>query len=296
MDKFEALEAFAAIADHGGFAAAARHLRVSPQAVTRAIAGLEHQLGVPLLQRTTRSVRLTDEGAAFLARSRQVLADLREAEQAAMGVSSEPRGALVVTAPVAFGRIHVVPIVTALLGRHRRLTVRLLLLDRLVQLVEEGIDVAVRIGDLTDSALRAVRLGEVRQRLVASPAYLDSHGVPATPAELARHRLILFTELSSSDAWRFGAQGRQAVHVRPVLTVNTADAAVAAAEAGLGIALVMSYQASAAIAAGRLSAILDSQAPPPTAVSLLFQASRRDAPNVRAFIELAKESFGEKAL
>ncbi len=296
MDKFQALEVFAAIVDHSGFAAAARHLRISPQAATRAIAGLEEHLGVPLLQRTTRSVRLTDEGAAFLARSRQVLADLRDAEHAAVGSRSEPHGLLAVTAPVVFGRIHVVPIITALLRRHTQLTVRLVLVDRVVQMVEEGLDVAVRIGNLADSALRGVGVGEVKQLLVASPAYLDSQGVPASSAELAQHRLILLTELTASDEWRFGADGRQAVQVRPVLTVNSADAAIAAAEAGLGIARVMSYQASAAIAAGRLRTVLDPEAPPAAAVTVLFHASHRDSPNVRAFVELAKDYFRDRAL
>lgn len=291
MDKFQALRIFTAIADSGGFSAAARQLRVSPQAATRAMAQLEEQLGVQLLQRTTRSVRLTDDGAAFLSRSRQVLADLREAEQEVMGAKTEPHGTLVLTAPVAFGRIHVVPIVVALLQRHARLAVRLLLIDRTIQLVEEGIDVAVRIGELADSALRAIRVGEVRQVLAASAAYLEGHSVPQTPADLQRHELIMFASTNARDEWRFGPDGKQAVRVRARLLVNTADAAIAAAEGGLGITRVLSYQVSAAIAAGRLRSVLESHSTAASPVNLLFQDGRRDSANVRSFIEQAKEYF-----
>ena len=277
--------------DAGGFAAAARRLRVSPQSVTRAIAQLERQLGVQLLKRTTRSVRLTEEGTAFLNASRQVLSELRAAEDAVMGTLSEPQGTLVVTAPVAFGRIHVVPIVTALLLRNPRLTVRLALIDRTIQLVEEGIDVAVRIGELPDSSLRAVEVGSVRYVLVASPAYLQAHGVPATLDDLRRHELIMPTAVSLSDEWRFGPGGKRSVRVRARLSVNTADAAISAAETGLGITRVLSYQASLGIAAGRLRLVLDSEAPPAVPITLLFQSGRSASPNVRGFIEQAKEYF-----
>ena len=264
---------------------------MSPQVVTRAIANLEEHLGVQLFQRTTRSVRLTDEGTTFLPRCRQILADLREAEDAVMGTRSEPQGTLVVTAPIAFGRIHVVPIVSALLIRHARVSVRLILLDRTVQLAEEGIDAAVRIGELADSALHAVGVGEVRQVLVASPAYLQVGGTPATTADLQRHELIMYTSVSASDEWRFGPSGKQAVRVRARLFVNTADAAIAAAEAGLGITRVLSYQVSASIAAGRLVTVLDADAPPFIPVSLLFQSGRRDSPAVRSFLDQAKDYF-----
>ncbi|HYD98491.1 MAG TPA: LysR family transcriptional regulator [Alphaproteobacteria bacterium] len=291
MDRLDAIAAFVTIADRGSFAAAAREHRVSPQAVTRAIAGLEARLGVQLLRRTTRSVRLTEEGALFLARARQVLADLQDAELMVMGARAEPRGTLVVTAPALFGRLHVVPVAAELLRRHPRLTVRLLLLDRVVQLVEEGVDVAVRIGDLGDSAHHAVRLGEVRRILVASPAYLDAQGEPQTVSDLRRHQIVAFTGASGSDDWRFGPEEKQAVHVRPRLVVNGADAAIAAAEAGLGITRVLSYQAGGRIAEGRLRTVLDAAAPPALPVSLLFQANRGASPKVRAFIELARDQL-----
>lgn len=291
MDRLDALAAFVAIADLGGFAAAARHLRVSPQAVTRAVASLEARLGVQMFRRTTRSVRLTDAGADFLPRARQLLLDLRDAEQAVMGGGAEPHGMLSVTAPVVFGRLHVLPVVAELQERHARLDVRLLLLDRNVQLVEEGIDVAVRIGDLPDSALRAVKVGEVQRVLVAAPAYLDRHGEPGAPAELKDHATIAFTGLGSGGGteWRFGSGSTRIIHVRPRLVLNDAAAAIAAAEAGLGIARVLSYQVRDAVADGRLCTLLDGARLPPVPVSLLFFANRGASPNVRAFVDLANE-------
>lgn len=182
--------------------------------MTRAIASLEDRLGVRLLHRSTRSVRLTDQGASFLDRCRRVLADLRDAELGAIGSTAEPRGSLVVTASQLLGRLHVVPIVTGLLARHPGLHVRLVLVDRPIQLVEEGIDVAVRIGDLPDSALTAVKLGEVQRVLAASPSYLKVHGVPQAPADLQAHAIIAFTGVSANDEWRFGSGEKSSVHVR----------------------------------------------------------------------------------
>jgi DNA-binding transcriptional LysR family regulator len=296
LDKLEALRIFNSIAESGGFAAAARRLRISPQSATRAIAALESELGVQLLQRTTRSVRLTDEGSTYLASCRRMLAELRATEDSIKGTLTEPQGTLVVTAPLVFGRIHVVPIVTTVLHRNPRLAVRLALIDRTVDLVEEGIDIAVRIGELADSALRAIEVGAVRYVLVASPAYLKARGVPASPKDLQRHELILFTAATPSDEWRFGAGGKRRVRVRPRLSVNAADAAISAAEAGFGITRVLSYQVSAAVADGRLQRILDGEGPTPVPVTLLFQAGRGASPNVRSFIDRAKEYFRSQTL
>ena len=288
MDRLDCLSAFVAVADQGGFAAAARHLRVSPPAITRAVAALEERLGIVLFQRTTRSVRLTDDGAAFLARCRQVLIDLKDAEQAAMGARSEPQGTLAITAPVLFGRMHIVPVVAEMLRRHPRLSIRLVLLDRVVQLVDEGIDIAVRIGDLADSALSSVKVGEVRRVLVASPAYLASNEEPAAGRDLRKHAVIACTGISASDEWRLSADGGAVAHVRPRLVVNDAGAAISAAVAGLGITRVLSYQVSADLAAGRLRTVLEQDAQAAMPVSLLFQSSRSSSPNVRGFIELAR--------
>lgn len=296
MDRLLALEIFVAIADQGGFAAAARSLRLSAPAVTRAIAGLEERLGVTLFHRSTRAVTLTDEGRAFLARCREILTDLREAEIATMGRQSVPQGTLFVTAPVAFGHLHVMPVVIALLAAHPRLSIRLMLIDRNVRIVEEGIDAAVRIGPLVDSALRARKIGEVYRFAVASPGYLAEHGAPAIPAELKHHALIGVNGVNAATEWRFGTKGKTVVPIRPRLLVNTNDAAIAAAEAGTGIAYQLSYQVAVGIAAGRLVRVLADHAVEPRPVSLVFEASRAATPAVRLFADAmharAKEVLG----
>ncbi|AJR23585.1 LysR family transcriptional regulator [Sphingobium sp. YBL2] len=289
MDRFDALSAFVAVADQRGFAAAARKLGMSPPAVTRAVAALERHLGVTLFHRSTRAVSLTDEGAAFLDRARRIMSDLREAEQIVMGGRSAPRGQLYVTAPVMFGRLHVLPAIGALLAAHDGLSARMMLIDRNVRIVEEGIDVAVRIGPLADSALRVMSIGSVRQTIVASPAYLAAHGVPATPADLAGHRCIVGSGIRIGAAWRFGGKAESTVEVAPRLTVNTIDGTIAAAEAGVGVANVLSYQAAEAVAAGRLVRLLEDHAPPPVPVSLLYDAGRAAMPAVRLFLEAMRE-------
>lgn len=285
MDRFQALTAFVAVADHRGFAVAARALHTSPPAMTRAVAALERHLGVTLFHRSTRAVSLTDEGAAFLERARRILVDLREAEHILMGGRAVPRGQLYVTAPVMFGRLHVMPAISALLATHSGLSARMMLLDRNVRIVEEGIDVAVRIGTLADSALRVLPIGTVQQTIVASPDYLSEHGVPASLADLTDHRFIIANSVRDGTEWRFGAKRDAIVEVVPRITVNTIDAVIAAAEAGLGLANVLSYQSAEAIANGRLVRVLADYAPPPVPVSLLYDAGRAAMPAVRAFIE-----------
>ena len=288
MDRFAALDTFVAVADRGGFAPAARHLGLSPPAVTRAVAALERRLGVPLFRRTTRSVALTDEGIALMARAREILAQLREAEHEAMGGQTKPRGELHVTAPVVFGRLHAMPVIATLLAGHQQLSVRLLLLDRNIRLVEEGIDVAVRIGELRDSSLKAVPIGAVRQVLVASPDYCARRGRPTRPRDLAGHDLVAGDNVRTGAQWRFGARS-SGIPVAPRLTATSVDAQLAAAEAGLGIANVLSYQAAERLAAGRLCSVLDEHAPPPVPIHLLFDASRARMPAVRLFIDGMRE-------
>jgi DNA-binding transcriptional LysR family regulator len=286
VDRLDTLTTFVTVADVGGFAAAARTLRVSPSAVTRAIAALETRLGVQLLQRTTRQVRLTEAGQLFLERCRSTLRDLEDAERLLMGAAEEPQGLLSITAPLSFGRLHVTPIVDQLLRAHPRLNIRLLLLDRVVQLVEEGVDVAVRIGELSDSALHAVRVAEARLIVVASPGYLRARGRPEQLDALRDHDVVVFSGVSPRDEWRFGAK---AVTLRPRLVVNSSDAAILAAEGGLGVTRVMSYQAAEALRAGRLVRVLDEFEPPAIPVSLVFQAGARRTPAVQAFIDTARE-------
>jgi DNA-binding transcriptional LysR family regulator len=295
MDRFETLTAFVAVADQRGFAAAARTLGWSPPAVTRAVAALERHLGVTLFLRSTRAVSLSDEGAVFLEHARQILADLRDAEQIMMGGRSVPRGQLYVTAPVVFGRMHVLPVIQAMLTRHDGLNARMMLIDRNVRIVEEGIDVAVRIGPLADSALRAVPVGSVHQTIVASPAYLAEHGIPKIPADLAGHRCIVGSGVRVGTTWPFGRIGQVSVNVSARLVVNTVEATIAAAEAGIGLANVLSYQSAAAIAEGRLVKILDDHAPPAMPVSLLYDAARGAMPAVRAFIDVMQARASDGA-
>lgn len=294
MDRLDAMRAFVAVADLGGFAPAARRLRLSPAAMTRAVALLEDHLGLMLLSRTTRSVRLTERGAIYLETCRRVLADLEQGERLAQGQDASPRGRLTVSAPILFGRLHVLPIVQALIAVHPALAVRLLLVDRVTHLVEEDIDVAVRIADLPDSALVAVKVGEVRRVLVASPGYLARRGTPKTPADLAGHDLIAFDSLDGTNDWRFGAEGRTAVHVAPRLSVNSADAALVACEAGLGITRCLSYQIQDALAAGRLALVLEPFALAPIPVSLVHPARRLGSANLTAFMDAARGYFRER--
>lgn len=284
MDRFAALTTFVAVAERNGFAPAGRHLGMSPPAVTRTVAALERHLGTALFRRSTRSVALTDEGAALLARAREILAQLQEAEREAMGGRSAPRGELHVTAPVVFGRLHVLPVVADLLARHPALSVRLMLLDRNIRLVEEGIDVAVRIGPLRDSSLRAVAIGSVRRVVVASPAYLARRGVPVDPRDLSRHDIVAGDAIRPGAPWRFGPRSR-GIAVAPRLTVTSVDAELAAVLAGQGLANLLSYQAAEGLASGALRSVLDAHAPPPIPVHLLFDANRARTPAVRLFID-----------
>ncbi len=204
-----------------------------------------------------------------------------------MGTAADPGGTLVVAAPVVWGRVHAVPIVAAMLDRYPGLSVQLRLSDRVVPIAEEGIDVAMRIGELKDSAMRAVRVGEVRRILAASPAYLAARPAPTSVADLRAHDIIAFTGTSPLDEWRFGRNGRTSVSLRPRLVVDSADAAIEAALRGVGVGMFLSYQVEEHLAAGRLSALLNDSMPSALPVHLVFQASRAGAPNIRAFIEAA---------
>src|SRR5262249_36043177 len=256
MDRFQALRTFVAVANHRSFAEAARTLRISPTAASRAIADLEVALGRTLLRRTTRAVGFTPEGAAYLERCRIALDELDDAEHSLRGENADPRGELIVTAPVVFGRMHILPIVTKLLRDHPQLDVHLVLVDRVIRLVEEGIDVAVRIADLSDSSLHAVRVAEVRRVLVASPAYLAEQGMPTQVSDLLKHDLIAFDSFALNGEWRFTQSGRPAIRCEPRVLANSVEAAIDAALDGLGIVRALSYQVDAHVRAGRLRYVL----------------------------------------
>lgn len=288
MDRLQNMALFVAAADLGGFAKAGARLKVSPPAVTRAIAGLEGRLGARLFNRTTRRLKLTEAGARFLDSSRRLLADLETAEKDAVGEAAAPHGLLTITASVTFGRDVLAPILLRFLARHPNIDGSLVLLDRVAHLIEEGIDVGVRIGQLPDSGLIGKRVGTVQRLLVASPAYLKARGVPKDPAELKAHDIIAFTGLMPGHEIRVDRDGKsRAVAVRPRLAVNDAAAAIAAAEAGHGVTVALSYMVAAGIRARRLVVVLPKFNPPPAPVHLIYAQSRLVPAKVRAFIDFA---------
>ncbi|WMJ68569.1 LysR family transcriptional regulator [Stenotrophomonas sp. 24(2023)] len=281
------MNVFVAVGERENFAAASRWLDLSPAAVTRAIAALEHQLGVKLLMRTTRSVRLTEAGSRYLVDSRNILASLREANAAAAGINATPRGELSVTAPVLFGRYFVMPCVVRYLQAYPEVDVSASFLDRVVNLVEEGMDVAVRIGHLPDSGLKALRVGQVRRMLCASPDYLDRVGRPQHPRDLQDHTVIARDNILPRLEWRFGDTVAPIVQrIRPRLTVSSNDGAVAAACAGLGIARQPYYQIADDLAAGRLEVLLPDFEQAPWPIHVVHRETRYGSSKVRSFIDL----------
>ncbi len=293
MDRIDGWTTFAAVAEGRSFAAAARKLGRSPAAVTRAVAALEQRLGARLLNRTTRSVALTDVGARALEATRRALAAFEELEGVAAAERQEPRGRLAVTAPVVFGRLHVLPVVEAFLRDHPAASVSLTLLDRVVSLVDEGLDVAVRLGQLPDSSLRAVRVGEVRRGVYASPRVLKAGGTPRTPQALGRHACVACLAVTPvPDRWTFERDGRRfAVQVTPRLIVNTAEAAIDAALAGVGPTCLLSYQVDAHVRAGRLERVLGAFEPPAVPVQVVIPSGRFVTPTVRAFVDRCAEAL-----
>lgn len=286
------MQVFATVAEEEGFAAAARRLGQSAPAVTRAVAGLEEHLGVKLLNRTTRFVRTTEAGQRYLEDVRRILAEVEAAEEAAAGVNAEPRGQLAVTAPVMFGRRYVMPGIVEYLRRYPDMQVDAVFLDRTVSLLEEGLDVGVRIGELADSGMRALRVGSVRRILVAAPAYLENRGTPDSPHALALHTLIASSAGDWGAGWRFHfADGEQTVRVRPRLTVTSNDAAIEAALAGLGITRLLSYQAATELGEGRLVPVLEAFEPPAVPIHIIHRSGPRSPAKVRAFIDLLAEQL-----
>jgi len=279
---------FVAVAEAGGFAAAARRLGVSAAAVTRAVAALEARLGARLIRRTTRSLRLTEAGRRYRAAAGPALDALAAAERDAVGAAATPRGPLSITAPSTFGRMAVAPLVAAFMRRHPEVTARLTLLDRVTRLVEEGFDLGVRIGSLPDSSLIARRAGETRRIVVASPGYLRAHGAPRTPADLRAHAVVAFTGVTPAASVAFVRDGAPVgVALTPRVTVNDAASAVAMAQAGAGLTIVLGYQARAALRAGRLVTVLDDAAPPPLPITLVTADARLPGAALRAFVDFA---------
>ena len=291
MDRIDAMHAFVTVAELRGFAPAARKLKLSPSGVTRLIAALEDRLGARLLQRTTRSVTLTDAGTRYLERAKRILADVEEAEHAAEGERTRPSGRLVVSAPVGFGRLHVSTVMSAYLTRYGEVSGELRLEDRMVSLVDDGVDLAVRIGELADSSLVARQVGTMRRIVVASPGYLKAHGEPKRPDAIASHQTIQFGATAGLADWRFLDDGREIrINIAPRLATNNADAAIQYAEAGGGLTRVLAYQAREAIKRGGLKIVLQKFELPAMPIHIVYPTSRLLSAKVRSFIDLVTVS------
>ena len=287
MDRLEAMSILVAAAESGSFSAASRKLHMPLPTVSRKVAELEAHLNARLLVRSTRKLTLTDAGVAYLAACKQILEQVSEAESAAAGEYSAPRGELVVTAPVVFGRLHMLPVVSDFLAAFAEITVRLVLADRNLHLLDEHIDVALRIGKLPDSSMVATQVGTVGRVVCASPQYLAQAGEPQTPADLARFSCIVSDALPSSYVWEFGVHQapQRTVPVRARLSVNTVEAAIDAAIAGVGLTNVLSYQAASAVSEGKLKLVLREFEPEPIPVSVMHAGQGKLPLKTRSFID-----------
>ncbi|MFA5956317.1 LysR family transcriptional regulator [Hyphomicrobium sp.] len=286
MDRFEAMRTLVAAIDGGSLSAAARTLNIPLPTVSRRVSDLEALLGSQLVVRTSRKLLLTEAGTAYVISARRVLDELAEAERAASGEYRAPRGELLVTAPIAFGSLNVAPIVHDFLAAYPDVTVRLVLSDNVIDLIESHVDVAVRIGRLPDSSLVARRVGDIRWVICASPDYIQRRGAPETPAALADHDCIAFEGLQRYREWPFvDGNAQQQVTINPRFSINTADGVVGGAVAGVGIARLLSYQAVASIKAGTLVPILNDRGPPAMPVHLVHAAHQQQPLKLRAFLD-----------
>lgn len=286
MNKLAAMETFVRIVDHGSLTAAAAALDTSLPSVVRSLAALERELGVRLLNRTTRRLHLTDEGAQYLERCRAILSAVQESEAGLTSARAEPQGRLAVTAPVLFGRRYVAPIVSGFMRRHPRVSAELLFVDRVVNLVEEGIDVAVRIGRMKDSSLVAIPVGKVRRVVCASPEYLRRHGAPRSPQDIRAHACVRYTGLAPRGDWHFRAGRRTvAVPINAVLSCSDIDSSLDACVGGSGLGLFVSYQTAALRREKKLSYVLEEFELEPVPVQVVYAQSRLVTGKVRAFVD-----------
>jgi DNA-binding transcriptional LysR family regulator len=285
MDRLEAMAVLLAVVEAGSLSAASRRLRVPLATVSRKVADLEKHLRTQLVVRTSRRIELTDAGRAYVAAAKGILEQVEEAERTAAGEYSAPRGELHVTAPEVFGRRHVLPVALEFLADNPEITLRLFLADREINLVEEHIDVAIRIGHLEDSGLIATRVGAVERVICASPAYLARRGTPQTPEDLKEHDGITFRGFPIAPEWRYRKDGAAfVVEPKTRLAVNTTDAAIDAALADLGIIRVLSYQVAEELSSGALQLVLKEFTPEPLPVSLVYPDAGLLAPKVRTFL------------
>jgi DNA-binding transcriptional LysR family regulator len=288
MDRLQSMQVFIAVAESLGFAPAARKLYMSPPAVTRAIAGLEDRLGVILFHRTTRQVKLTEAGQRFLEDCRRILADLHEAEESAAGAHKAPRGKLSITASVRFGHVYILPLIFEFLNIYPEVAIRSFFVDRVVNLIDEGLDIAIRIGELPDSNLTAIWVGAVRRVICASPGYLEMNGIPQIPDEIGRHEIIHFEGLSSRPEWCFKCSDAETtVAFKYRLAVNSANDAIAAAIAGHGLIQVLSYQVAQEIKSGYLKVVLSDYETESIPIHVVYQEGRKASARIRAFVDFA---------
>ncbi|GGE44788.1 LysR family transcriptional regulator [Halopseudomonas oceani] len=292
MDRFKEMQIFQAVAEEQNFSSAARRLGMSAPSVTRAVAALEQRLGTLLLARTTRSVHVTESGQRYVEDCRRILAELDEAEESAGGVHAQARGLLTVTAPVLFGELFVTPVMVDYLANHPAVQIKALLVDRVVNMLDEGIDVAVRIGDLPDGSLHSVQVGEVRRVVCASPGYLARHGRPTHPRDLEAASVVMSASSTLLTEWRFdGPDGCIQVVPQPRLVVTANQAAINAARLGWGITRVLSYQVAELVKAGTLEILLDDYELAPLPIYVVHQGGRRIPAKVREFVDFCVEQL-----
>ena len=294
MDRWLAMRVFVKVAETESFAKTARQMHMSAPAVTRTVAALEALIGARLFVRTTRSVKTTDAGGRYLADCRRILGDIAEAESAAAGHYAEPSGTLAVTASAMFGQMYVLPIVTEFLDAYPGMRARTFFVDRPVNIVDEGIDVAIRIGHLPDSGFSAIQVGSVRRIICGSPSYLDSRGAPAAPADLRNHRIVASNSAWASPEWRF-ADGQKVV-IDPALQCNTNEAAIATAQAGWGLTRVLLYQIGPSLLDGTLQIVLSEFEEPALPIHVLYPEGRQAPAKVRAFVDLAVSRLKDNPL
>lgn len=290
MDRLRLMSVYVAVVEAEGFAGGARKLQMSPPAVTRAVAALEERLGVKLLNRTTRHVRMTDAGQKYYEDAKHVIALADEADDAVLGINAEPRGQLTVTASVLFGRLFVMPGIAEYLRLYPAVQVDALFVDRVVNMLEEGVDVAIRIAELPDSSYRSLRVGLVGRVLCASPDYLDRHGIPQTPEDLLQHRIILARGLNPTNEIRFQRDGSpQTVKLQPILSVSDNDSAASAALAGLGITRLLTYQIAGYLQSGKLKILLSEFEVSSVPVHIVHREGRHSSAKIRSFVDLMAE-------
>ena len=290
MDRFHLINVFVAVVDTNGFAGAARKLNMSPPAVTRAINELETHLGLRLLTRTTRTVRVTDAGERYVQDCKRIMAELLEADESVSGMHSSPKGRLTITAPVLFGGMHVTPVVTEYLTRYPEVSASCLFLDRVVNLLDEGVDVAVRIGELPDSTMQAIRVGQVRRVICAAPSYLAANGIPTSPGDLHGHTIISASSVTPNPEWKLMDRGvLKSVRLQARMITTTNDSAVAAAVSGFGLTRLLSYQVGEHLRTGKLKSVLRDFEQTALPVHVVHREGRQAPQRVRAFLDLAIE-------